>query len=307
MKQRFQIPKKKEINGVNVKSAVKPAVLDSSRTNSHGQTTSNEFKQHRRRKGKECDFEWSGSASTGQRSSSNTFKTSNPVVKKPVAGPSFKEIMNIAEKQKDKAVPTIPKKIIDERLKSASKTGPMDTALKNSPKSNNKERNEDCRSKSRALETCRAKSNGQSSPHQVSNQSSKHSKCTVTTHTVDIRNNYAVNNNFRSNIYKDVDYPMDINRVNSKLNGHNRGRPSIGSKRSNMSSLDDELERERIQLERKRELLRRKMQGANYDYDDAYGDADDNGDDLDDFIDDEGDEVDYSRHIRNIFGYDRRK
>ena len=84
--------------------------------------------------------------------------------------------------------------------------------------------------------------------------------------------------------------------------------------RTNTKKIDKELERERLELERQRRLLQMKMRkGKGFDeeedmYDDDYGyDLDDDYDDDDDFIDDDGDDMDYSRHIRQIFGYDKRK
>eukprot|EP00794_Sanderia_malayensis_P018054 gene18054-19863_t len=88
---------------------------------------------------------------------------------------------------------------------------------------------------------------------------------------------------------------------------------SDGRKRTKSISIDDELERERKELERKRNALKRKMQGLPSGGDELsefseYSEDDyDDYDDMADFIDDGGDDMDYSKHIRNIFGYDRRK
>lgn len=309
---RFQIPKKKadESVGKVVTGKNKDVNADmgsSMKSSATVDSMNNNFKQHRRRKGKE-DFEWSGSALSNEIRNSLKSKTSESKrsnLKKSSNAPSFQEIMNIAKLQKDKptSVPTKNPTVDGGKLKhddlSELKEAPM-KPLTNSIESNSKKLDYKSESKSQRPR----KVPGHDS---VKAQRPRPNKCTVTTHTIDVRNNYEMTNGLKSSQFRDFKAPMGINQFRADLSGDSK-RPNIGSKRHKMT-IDDELEQERLQLERKRDLLRMKMQGGkgNYDYYDDDDDADDYGNDLDDFIDDEGDDVDYSRHIRKMFGYDRRQ
>ena len=137
-------------------------------------------------------------------------------------------------------------------------------------------------------------------------------QCKLTTQTVDVRSNYRPESNAS---YQRETASSKGRSERTAFTGQGKGRRSVDqSGKRKISSVDDELERERRLLERKRNMLRMKMQGGgipqdDYDDYDYYDDLDDDDedDDLDGFIDDEGADVDYSRHIRSIFGYDRRK
>ena len=314
-KPEFQIPKKKAIE--RGEAARNAGTLSSNGSNlklgSSGESGSSTFKQHRRRKGKESDFEWSGSSST--QNSDNIRTTSQLVTKsfckKSASAPSFQELMNIAKQQKDKPIPFHKKSAVEEGSKSSKTEMPLErppkcaTRIDNSCSQELRRQSEVVSKKSQDIDSGKRIS----ARDDIRAQISKQNRCTVTTHTVAVKSNYDTDNRAVSSLFKNgSESRVGSVRNGLKMNGQHAGL-AAGSKRPKVSSIDDELELERIELERKRNLLRMKMQHGKrgHGYYNEYEDADNYYDEADDFIDDGGDEFDYSKHIRNIFGYDRRQ
>ena len=249
------------------------------------------IKQHRRRKGTESSFEWSGSTTASDDNLRKSLAKGNNVGRKKAGGSlSFTELMNVAKQQKDKQ-PTLQKEIVDP-IKISQKSDPAQGSSKDNP--------------SRKVKPHKG-TVGKPDPVIAKIERQKESdkpkpKGKVFTQTIDIRSNYPQNNNM---IKGGRDGRPSVNSL-AKF-----PRPETGIKRRKVFSIDEELELERQELERKRNMLRKKMQSGlsqGHDSDDGYDYGDDDYDDeMDNFIDDEGDSVDYSRHIRSIFGYDRRR
>lgn len=102
------------------------------------------------------------------------------------------------------------------------------------------------------------------------------------------------------------------NRSEGGIGAQNKGQIGRSKMKKRAEDYEDEFEKEEKELAKKRKLfeMRRRTGNMNlqmdelYDYDDYDLDEDDEDDD---FIDDTGQGGDYSRHIRQIFGYDRRR
>ena len=219
--------------------------------------------------------------------------------------------MNVAKQQKDKPAPVVgvaaKKSVADDRgskderkidrNSAASKNSDVQISKSSAPRSRPVQ--EDDAPRSRPMQD--------NAPQQR-----RLAQCKLTTQTVDVRSNYRPESN---DSYRHETGSSKVRSERTAFTGQSKGRrPVDQSGKRKISSVDDELERERRLLERKRNMLRMKMQGGgiqqdDYDDYDYYDDLDDDDedDDLDGFIDDEGADVDYSRHIRSIFGYDRRK
>ena len=250
------------------------------------------IKQHRRRKGTESSFERSGSTTASDDNLRKSLAKGNNVCRKKAGGSlSFTELMNVAKQQKDKQ-PTLQKEIVDP-IKISQKSDPAQGSSKDNP--------------SRKVKPHTVGTVGKPDPVIAKIERQKESdtpkpKGKVFTQTIDIRSNYPQNNNM---IKGGRDGGPSVNGL-AKFS-----RPETGIKKRKVFSIDEELELERQELERKRNMLRNKVQSGlsqGHDSDDGYDYGDDDYDaEMDNFIDDEGDSVDYSRHIRSIFGYDRRR
>ena len=308
---RFQIPKKKANEGT-WESTSKVKDFISTDGNNSKPVPSKEsglgtFRQYRRRKGKDSDFEWSGSTSTIPNSSAMRDKSQTirkPMGKMSASVPSFQELMSIAQRQKDKPIPVVAKNTLDAK-KIDSKNPDSVENISNSGATVVSERGRKSGLKGQYLSDIE-KGRKVSAHEDIKDQISRQSRCTVTTHTIDVKSNYdAMGNPISAQRgYSSKSRLVSINN-GTKMNGE-VSRSNARSKRLNISSIDDELELERIELERKRNLLRMKLKGGK-GINDYYDNPNDCFDDMDDFIDDTGDEVDYSKHIRGIFGYDRRR
>ena len=311
-KQKFQIPKKKvngeaekEIDEKDKNKKINLSTGNGLKSNSSGESGDYNFKKHKRRK--ESDFEWSGTSSAVTSGSSGDKKTISKFgAKKSASAPSFQELMNIAKQQKDK--PVAPKKMTEEKKEILDDLEAMQKGSSSTTKLNDRSNERPNGKEERKGEKSgRLENNGRlSARDDIREELIRQNRCTVTTHTVDVRNNYDIDYKFKSSQFREKSN-LDI-RSGPKINGQHK-MANIGSKRPKISSIDEELEQERIELERKRNLLRKKMQGGKGYHDNysEYDGVDDMDDDLDGFIDDEEDDVDYSKHIRKLFGYDRRR
>lgn len=312
-KQSFQIPKKKTNEGREklANEGKGPIGINGSKWQSvsSGESGSDTFRQYKQWKGKKSDFEWSGSASYVPDSGSNR-KEAASISKlngrNSASVPSFQELMTIAKQQKDKPVGVHAKAIVKARTKESkcpesalNLAGIIENDEKFDHSSEKKDQNSKVMEKAKKI----------SVRDDIKGQISRQNRCTVTTNKINVKSNYDTAGNSISAEYGN-DHKSRIHSVGNgmKVNGQCMG-SNMGLKRPKVSSIDKELELEKIQLERKRNLLRMKLHGAkgNHSYYDEYQEPDDYYDDLDDFIDDEGEEFDYSKHIRGIFGYDRRQ
>jgi len=314
-KSEFQIPKKKAIERDEAARIERNSSANGSnlKLGSSGESGSFSFKQRRRRKGKESDFEWSGSSSTQNNDiiRSKSQLVTKSFYKKSASAPSFQELMNIAKQQKDKPVPFNEKAAVEESSKSSKSEIPLEKSSKFTT-GIGKSANQELR---RQSEFISKKSQGVEhgkkilARDDIRAQISKQNRCTVTTHTAAVKSNYDPGSSAVCSPFKNGSGSRIGNfRSGLKVNGQRTGSVA-GSKRPKVSSIDDELELEKRQLERKRNLLQMKLQSGKrgHGYYNEYEDADNYYDELDDFIDDGGDEFDYSKHIRSIFGYDRRQ
>eukprot|EP00795_Rhopilema_esculentum_P011602 gene11602-21839_t len=246
-KESFQIPKKGGIqksnkfeqSGSTVKSV--PSIPGKSECNLSLVTSEKPvIKQHRRRKGTESSFEWSGSTTASDDNLRKSFTKGKDIGRKKAGGSlSFTELMNVAKQQKDKQ-PTLKKEIADP-IKISPKTDPGQSSSKDNP--------------SRKVKPHKG-TVGKPDPVIAKIERQKDipkPKGKVFTQTIDVRSNYPQNNNM---IKGGRDGRSSVNGL-AKF-----PRPEAAIKRRKVFSIDEELEMERQELERKRNLLRKKMQGG---------------------------------------------
>ncbi len=285
-----------------------------------------EYKQHRRKRGKEGDFEWSGALSTLEskagdsvsqkaekeylskaersRETEGNGKGKLKTAKKAASTINFKDLLSVAKQQANKPTSVVQKKDIAIRKQAEGSQqaiakrrdgGFGKHASKRSPEPQRKNRYVDINSV-RVNNEVERSSKRPEKPMGVP----KSGGCKLVTRTIDNKRNY------------ELEGPrMSSGNAQQRNGGQGTYGNRNGMKRSKVESIDDELERERRELEKRRNMLKRKMQGIPQDemsdFSEYSEDDYDEEDDMADFIDDGGEETDYSKHIRSIFGYDRRK
>ena len=284
------------------------------------------YKQQRRKKGSsELHFEWSGSSNAVESRKGDAL--SLKAEKQHAKEAERREMLEREPKSNGGKVGKIPKKaaapavnfrdLMDVAKQQAGKSAARkkDVASKQQVHADREQSSKKpvrAEQKARLMDINSIKTNlkdvsSEKQRRSTEQEKQRSSKCTLVTQTVKSQNNYSsVREGVASASRRQDSRDMNGNR--------NSGDRNVGStmKRSKISTIDEELELERRELEKKRNILKRKMQGNPPQGGEAsdfseYSEDDYDDEEMTDFIDDGGEDLDYSKHIRNIFGYDRRR